>query len=124
MRLDIRLKIALYAEARIRIVAPFDGMCHFGHVCLANRQSAELLTVKHGLTAQRWQLEAFFNGHLVGAWFVANGANGATPNLVVLEFPVELQKFSMRLEVVNLLLYVNRSGLLVNMERQLDILVF
>ena len=30
----------------------------------------------------------------------------------------------MRLEVVNLLLHVNRSGLLVNMERQFDVLVF
>ena len=124
MRLDIRLKVALHAEARIRFVAPFTGLCHFGHACIADRESAELLTVENGLIAQRWQLEAFFQGQLVGAWFVTNGANSSAPNLVVLKFPVELQKFPMRLEVVNLLLHVNRSGLLVNMERQFDVLIF
>ena len=95
MRLNIRLKEALHAKACIRFVAPFAGMCHFGHACFANREFAELLTVKHGFVAQRWQLEIFFQSQLVGAWFVANRSNCAAPNLVVLEFTVELQKFPM-----------------------------
>ena len=114
VRFDIRDEVtALQATLILNsAVSALD----FGDTRVANCQFADLIT-EHGLVTQRWQLQVLFERDFIRALLETNGSYCATPYFVLSELAMQLQKFSMILEVIDLLLDIDRCCLLMDMKR-------
>lgn len=92
------------------------------HADLADRRFAKAVA-EDWFVVQRGQFETVTDRDLVGTLSIADRTNRATPDFIVLELAMELQKLAMLLKVIHLLFHVNGGRLLVNVKREFDILV-